>query len=598
MATRDSPEPSDAPLYYQSPLLLARADSEKAIILDRHGCARVVDRLAAQALHACQGLRSVDQHAHSVAQAGLGLDFRSSRVLLRDLIRTGLLLSVRLGIVSTVGMPLLRVQEITTVVIVTADRPRLLQRCIRSCLRHCREHHRSPHIVVIDGSQLSENVAANRTVARTEGKDTDCEVTYCGESDLRPLRQLLSQADVEPDLIARTLTPGSVGANRNIALLLTAGLHFLMVDDDVILEPWTFAESTDTLEVSGHVWPQRTEFFSSRCAALTAAGRSTQDLFDAHEQLLGHRVSALLEHAPEVDCRHACGHILSRLGSVTQTVRTTASGVAGDSGTYCPYTHLFSSGPTLATLLRDHESQERALQSREVRRATVRRVITHHKQFIAACVGIANTSAVPPFMTAGRNEDGAFAAVLAAIEPDAVFGHVPYGIVHDSTRPAQYDSPVIRSASETRLADIMLDICQMWGDRLAAEQAPDRLAELSRIVKSLGTLEHAELAARVAGWRFTARVQQLNRLDEMLHAPKAYPTHWRAALERFRRTLLERIAEPGFFCPVEFVENGGASSIGRLAAFLEGFGDLTRAWPALWSKAIDIQPLARIRAGV
>ena len=50
---------------------------------------------------------------------------------------------------------------------------------------------------------------------------------------------------------------------------------------------------------------------------------------------------------------------------------------------------------------------------------------------MAACMGLLNDDATPPFPAISHNEDGVFGVLLAARDPSALFAHVPVGVFHD-----------------------------------------------------------------------------------------------------------------------------------------------------------------------
>src|SRR5688500_14202276 len=109
------------------------------------------------------------------------------------------------------------------------------------------------------------------------------------------------------------LTPGSIGANRNLVLLLTAGDQVLMADDDIVCEPWTRDGGSQGVAVWGHTDPQDSEFFASREDARHAAASWSGDLLAAHEALLGQPMPELLTSEDPPDLGETCGHLIAAL---------------------------------------------------------------------------------------------------------------------------------------------------------------------------------------------------------------------------------------------------------------------------------------------
>ena len=269
---------------------------------------------------------------------------------------------------------------------------------------------------MIDGSKAPADQVATRSAISGVADGSGHHVEYLGPSEAGKFCATLAI----PELFAPALTSGSTGANRNLLLLLTAGEHVLTVDDDVVLETWGATNRDDALALMGHQQELfETEFFASRASALASVVRMPADVLAAHEALLGHSVSALVDRSSRAaDMTRACGHLRSALDQGRPlVVKATFAGLAGDAGVYCPYRLLFSGGPLRQLLLTSASTFQTALTSREASRIVHTNVVTHDCGCMAPCMGLANREVVPPFMPTGRNEDGVFGVMLAASGP-------------------------------------------------------------------------------------------------------------------------------------------------------------------------------------
>ena len=141
-----------------------------------------------------------------------------------------------------------------------------------------------------------------------------------------------------------------------------------MVDDDIVCRPWTDSSHERGLAVAGHRDPRVTRVFPCRQRALESVHWLAADLLGAHMALLGKSLLTLVA-AEEggVDFSDACYEVMASAAERRhQWVLATFCGIAGDSGTYCPYLRLFSSGTMQNDMKGSQAVFELALQSREV----------------------------------------------------------------------------------------------------------------------------------------------------------------------------------------------------------------------------------------
>jgi hypothetical protein len=360
-----------------------------------------------------------------------------------------------------------------------------------------------------------------------------------------------------------------------------------MADDDIVCEPWTADDREKGLRVASHGDPSETEFFACRENALNAARRTEADLLAMHSAFLGNSLGTVLARSSEqVDLSDACGHVIGALvDGRAQTVRMTFSAIAGDAATYCPYLRLFSTGGTLARMAANRGVYDLALCSREVLRSPKGVVITHDSQCMAGCMALANTALVPPFMPLGRNEDGVFGAMLGAIDPLAVFAHLPMGVIHDSARPAIYEGRLMKSASEMRLSETMIAIIRSGMNVITADPAA-RLGQLGNVLDDISRLDLQDFSIHLRHSVLGTRARQLSRIEAMLDQTSQYPAHWRSDLEAYRCTLIQSLARPDFFVPVEF-QHCDSVRLGYVCTqqFVRQFAELISTWPALWAEA-------------
>lgn len=475
------------------------------------------------------------------------------------------------------------------VAIVTADRPAALRHSVPAVVDHAKCQGTSVSVLVVDGSASAEARRANVAAVACLCRNPDCETTYLGPREAARIRGRLRAAGMtrQPALL-RGLTPGSIGANRNLALLLLAGRDFVFVDDDVHVETWSLPKRAPGMLLGGHGEMREITFFQSRAAAVHALASAPVNVLAEHERWLG----APLAHAPAlargpVDVQPACPHMLAQLQAGARgCIRVTLAGLAGDSGTYCPYAIALQSEAVRATYGSSREIWNLAVTSREVRRIARQYVVTHDPHCMAYCTGLSNRRLLPPFAPVGRNEDGVFGHLLAFADPDALFIHLPYGIVHDSDRTPAYRKGYMPSVTQTRVCELVEELIRIAGSSTFAESPADRLVRLGRMFGDAGRMKRAAFVSFVVDLTLGRLCRRLANLDEVLSAEPGLPVYIRSALDQYRTAFIHSVRRREFFVPIEFRAAGSIEAGYRaLQAHLRDFGELLEAWPVLWAFA-------------
>jgi hypothetical protein len=261
------------------------------------------------------------------------------------------------------------------------------------------------------------------------------------------------------------------------------------------------------------------------------------------------------------------------------------TGLAGDCGIYCPYDWLlFADDLTRTYLARNHETFLLAQRSRETHRIAARQVVLRDPWCMAFCMGVANTDLLPPFLPVGRAEDTVFGTMLTHVDSRALFGHLACGVIHDSERPAKRVEGPIVSATQTRLADVILALLQFGPASFPSSSTTSRLRALAQVFSEVGKLDVDDFRDFLTEIVVASRSQQLVHLE--LTILKGVPDYWRDAAQTYRDQLLSSIAKTEFFCPIEFSHSESLEAGFRATqGFLREFGELMHVWPKLWEQA-------------
>ena len=483
-------------------------------------------------------------------------------------------------------------REIATAAIITADRPRLLARCLESLVSNCALGRSQPRILIVDGSRQDRNRIVNRRAVRESAARTQLEVDYVGPDQARGLRARLAARGIPRSTLRFALTPGGTGANRNLAVLMAGGSNLLMIDDDVICTPWSLAARESGVAIAGTAELRDIRFFPTRRAALRMGRPAPISVIDAHGQLLGATSLDLVSGALGDIVTASPDGLWSTIEKGAEyRVRASFAGLAGDSGTSCPHHLLFATGALKEKLTTDSVTFATALRSREIIRIAKRNVVTRVPNCMAACMALANDAPLPPFLPFGRNEDGLFGVMLHFIDRTALFGHLSYGIVHDSSRASAYASAPIASATQTLFANLLVSFA-----RRARFRSGSLLVNLGGLADSLhdvSQLPIREFITQAMQFTLEDRCGKLARLRDRLSIDASYPASWRKAADRYQDAFYKSAGQPDFYIPIEF--KGGRridDAFVRVREATGQFAELIKWWPRMLEGA-EIRSVAK-----
>ncbi len=405
------------PLYYAASRSVFSLGRNTSLVICHDDQAVVeLDGLASRVLALCQGVRTLEAHAAVAWQSGVTGDPNALAAAFDKLLETGLLRPWEEAARPDAASPGPAPRLLATVAVITADCPAMLRRCLESLVHHADAFGRRLRFLVIDGSRDDAGRRESRAVAAAVDAQGAHVVVYIGRDEAEALQGRLADRSLVDSAVTFGLVPGEIGANRNLAVLFAAGERLLMVDDDVVCDPWVRGDRTDGVALGGHADLREWAFFDTRQAALAAAGPAPIDLLAAHDELLGTSLGHLAAAPNLRRTPAAIGSTRWRGGGVWPCGRRSPGWRAMRACTVratccsCP-------APCARCSSRVATVFDRALGSREVHRLARQTLVTHEPFCMAYCMGLAGESLMPPFMPVGRNEDGVFGAMLSFIDP-------------------------------------------------------------------------------------------------------------------------------------------------------------------------------------
>jgi hypothetical protein len=540
-------------------------------------------------LQLCNSDCSLDDHLDYIASAISGIP--------KDAIATDLQRLLQLGLLTRSDWPLKSPDvavirsTIETLVVPTAGRPERLRNCLSSYIGHTQHHRRAIRIVVADGSRTTAVSAAVADAVSEMRFRADIHlITHVDQCRFKTRAATLG---IAPDMLDFLLLADTdrfaAGASRNRLLLATAGHCALTVDDDTRCTVWGRQEDEATGMFVGHIdvrelWP-----FEDRASALDVEDISDEvDLIAEHERLLGSSLPYLRRvWSNRAALELSCGHIrdsFERSGSRAR-VRATWSGIAGDSGTYCPYSMVLTGGVLTQLFAHSGEASRVALTSREVRRRVRSPVVSDSAWIMGYCAAIDGSELLPPFNPIGRNEDGLFGHTLRLCDPDAFIGQVPYGVIHDSDKGSAYAPEGLVSARQVRIAEVIYLLAKPWASSCLVKGTAERMVSLGAHLAELGRADYHEFRLYLARVVMEAKLATIARCQQLV-SQQSLPAHWVCVLQEFCLALEESLRAPYYFVPIEYRSlEGPEFGTPAVQEHVRLYGDSLQAWPYLWDLA-------------
>lgn len=497
-----------APRYIARPFQARPAGQETLILAAGSATAVRAPLFYAQMLAHCDRLRTIEDHSTSVMrQFGLPQEQHPAvQQGLTGLIERGLLQDEGGVYAALDPAPTGRATDpapLRTLCIRTCERPDDLARLLASLARHI-DGTSLARILVLDDARAPEAVAATARVL--------ADVAVLGQAELvhidrarraRLVRRISADAEIEhADL--HWLIEGddddpaaSYGAGLNLALLLTAGERFLMVDDDALLEPFAFAPPPRrlSLRVAHHF---EVRFPDPQASETGQFAKLELDPIRAHEGFLGRPVGEVAARFGLQD-----GHLLEDLSpqmihdfSARPRIRLTTNGTLGDSGTGGMLWLYGLPAGALRPWLEGPEPYRRLAFSRRVARSTVEAQIASSVSLMTTTLtGVDNRELLLPGPGRGRGEDLVFGAGIRYLYPGTPCAALPWMLPHRLTSRRRWTDEDFARRQGLSLAGYIAERIEDLAETASAADSQARIGLLAGWMSSLGRMSDQERLA-------------------------------------------------------------------------------------------------------
>lgn len=491
-------------------------------------------------------------------------------------------------------LPATEAEDVYGLLVRTSDRPGQLATLLDSVRDNQKQFGTGYQVVVLDDSRDAKNAKRNaRAVEAVRSRglkasllDADWQAQFVKslveafpehESQIRYLLQRESDED---------FTGGRVW---NLALLLTAGRRFLMLDDDIVCQ---------ARQMDGDAWhpliaerPPRAAYFISSAEDAAEAGEACDfDPMAEHGRLLGGVVADALgdERVGALGGDDLWGfEATSWMGlSGHSRIATTISGTYGDSASSSNSWVFVVSDQSRSRLWEHREDYERYCEGHYVWVNAERFSIGPLMGM--SPVGLDNRAIMPPTLPKHRNEDYLFNASLRYLYPESVSISFPWALGHYRPAGRGHMHDARETASGANLAQFLADLALSLRGEGLARTADGRFQGLAGISLGLADNDDAVLLDRLEEHLLFIRSNYVQDLQSLLARNQDAPTYWRADVNRIIETNGRRLTQgdvPRLVdMPVELDRAGVADWLRERAG---QYGAAVEIWPKLWRHCRD-----------
>jgi hypothetical protein len=586
----------DAPLYAAVDAMVAPLSSDEfAFISKDSGERQVLSHHVLQTMDQCREFRSLDEHVARVAAVVPGLTQHDRvRKGLESLANSGLLVSDKDFLASLEREPDANQRTLHAIYIRACDRPAQLRLLLNSLADYERKFRAARLIVLLDDSVEESHRDTNRDLLRDFARAVGNPVSYIGPAERVKLRErLLKIVPTAKDnlewLIDRGKRTRRAGGGRswNIALLLSAGRLFAMLDEDFRFPLRRHSDVREGLEPNPSQ-PASARFYRRLDDALSAGEEDSRDPFELHLSVCGDRLGAALGRDEyKLDRNSLRGINLGRLEHLRGDSRILYSlnGTCGSSGTESALWLYHLDADSRAEFWADRDAYLRNIEAQSLWFGNLRAKPAPTAYFTPFLFD--NRELLPCTNPDGRGEDGLASAVTRFCRPESVVMHLPTAIGH-AQEAARKRSEVTMAAHTPRFNHFLRDYVSNQVDISKARDPARRLALLSEMVADVAAADSSTLSSMLDEYLSFVRADVVERLQNQFEMLSEAPVYWQADVRVIVRNNGNALLAHGAPRLADWPEDLDAAACAEAArGELSDMAQAWRHWPAIWQAARD-----------
>lgn len=585
----------DAPRYAAIDAMIAPLSSDEyAFIAKDSGERHVLSHHVLQTLDQCREFRTIEEHVARVASVVPGLTQHDRiRKGLEGLAATGLLVADNAYLAGLEREPDAQPRSLHAIYIRACDRPQQLRLLLDSLANYERRFRVARNVILLDDSIEEGNRDTNRDLLREFARAVGNPVSYIGPVERAKLRQRLAKALPQAaaslewllDRGPRTRRGGG-GRSWNLALLLSAGRMFAMLDEDFRLPLHRHADVRPGLEPNPAV-AASARFYRRLEDALAAGEEEQQDPFEVHLRVCGERLGAAIAQDDYRLSRDSLRGInLGRLEHLRGDARVlnTLNGTCGSSGTESALWLYHLDADSRAEFWADRESYLRNIEAQSLWFGNLRAKPASQAYFTPFVFD--NRQMLPCTNPDGRGEDGLASAATQFCHPGSLVVHLPLAMGHAQEADRQR-SQVTMAAHTPRFNHYLRDYASNQIGLAKAADAGRRLELLGTLTADLAAADDATLVSSLSEYLGFVRADVVERLQNQFELLAAEaPVYWQADVRAIVRNNGNALLKHGAPRLADWPEEFDASACaGAARAELADMAQAWRDWPAVWNVA-------------
>ena len=478
------------------------------------------------------------------------------RNVLESTRQAGLVVSAREFLASLQPATPQHAEMPATYCILTCDRPAALSRLLDSLRRN---HHFQPdrnHYFVLDDSRNTENQQQNQAAVDQARKKWGSPFQYIGNQQrsdmLSRLKALLPEAnhDAIDFLLSDKLQPElpSYGRNRNWALVLGAGTHTIMLDDDILFEKRIPRYASGDVAIGRH--RREAAFFQHdeewrNCRLDESPDPTAGQALSLLGKSLPQALSLLGIRQPSPSMLHETeSGILWRLTPQSR-VLITLCGSLGDPGTASGQWAFELKEGSRQRFMGDPAHYRQNITERNCWLGSPQFQLSPSFAVMSAVTAIDGTAPVPPYFPLFRNEDLLFGSMLQQLHPQGLVADLPWAVPHLPLEKRRWDrSKLFQPAGLGfhRFSDAQLVSHCM---KLPLEQER-RQREFSDLFYTLSETPDPLLSRMMEEQLMLERSARIHKLTQGLEeAGDQAPAYWRQDILAIIQANQKGLMEPG-----------------------------------------------------
>lgn len=485
--------------------------------------------------------------------------------------------------------------NISTVGIVTKDRPESLARCLTSLFYNFRSFSRSPNICVYDDSIDNASELIIKSLIETD-PSLRSHIRYAGlQQKQRFVKHLLTRFPLRAQSIITALTNSfhygpTFGANLNCLLLDTIGECILTIDDDVVVgQIGVRTDQQEGIALSSDPDPTEFWFYQSRENAFEAVRWTEYDLLGAHERLLGKSLS-------EVLCQFSDANtFIERAGlegafptCANAKIVCTMMGIAGSSGSQHNCWFRLQ-GPSRDRLLASDDLYSVFSRTDAVVRCARRYTVSEGAFFMNTAAGLDNRTPLPPFLPVMRNMDSVFGCLLRRLSELYLIGHLPWLIRHDPMAlypPSRTTAPPMA----LRVSDLMIEAINSCNLKWVTPNALDRLPVIGECLQTFGSMSPPRFEAWLIHTNLEFAARQISTYYKQLRIPDRRNTAWHQDIRQHLRDLQASMRSRPMVRAADVSQTLSQEESTRVTQTLfQTFGQLLMLWQEIVTACLNLR---------